>query len=123
MALDSTTEGDFARSFAETTLIHARDRLREQVKNKERFDQLVRFLPGPLFDSVKLGPLAAELGMSAGALAVAKFKLLEDFRRILQELVADTLDVDPSDPGFAAALEVEMGLLYRALTDVPMPVL
>jgi DNA-directed RNA polymerase specialized sigma24 family protein len=116
---ESTAEREFMRIFAETTVIQARERLREQTRNKARFDQLARFLPGPQLDIAELGPLAAELGTSPGALAVANLKLRQDFMRVLREMVADTLDVDPSDPGFKDALKVELGLLYRVLRELP----
>jgi hypothetical protein len=119
-ALHSVTpEHLFMRQFAEDTLLHALQRHRELTPDKTQFDRWLRLLPGPQLDIPELASLAAEWGMPRNRAAVRIHRMRERHRRILREVVADTLDVDASDPEGAKQVALEMGLLYRALCDTP----
>jgi hypothetical protein len=123
MAFDAvhyaTPESLAMRQFAEETLLHALARHRDRATNPHRFDQLVRFLPGPRLDFEALAPVADGLGISANALAVHLADLKAKHRRILREVVAETLDIDPATAEGERALDLEMRELYALLRDVP----
>lgn len=114
-----TPEVELMREFAEDTLLHALARHREQSTDKPCFDRLMQFLPGPQLDQTELAPIAAALGMQRNCLAVKIYQMREKHKRVLREVVAETLDVDPTDPDGARAIALEMALLYRALCDAP----
>jgi hypothetical protein len=114
-----TPEHVFMRQFAEDTLLHALERHRAEAADEAKFDRLVRFLPGPQLELAELDPIAAAHGIPRGRLAVQICLAREKHKRVLRSVVADTLDVDLDDPEGARAVEVEMGLLYRALVEVP----
>jgi hypothetical protein len=59
--------------------------------------------------------VAASLGMTRTALSVAALRLRVAFTKRLKAAVADTLDIDISQPEGKAEVEREMRLLYRAL--------
>jgi RNA polymerase sigma-70 factor (ECF subfamily) len=107
------------RQFAEDTLLHALQRHRAESRDPEQFDRLLRFLPGPELDASELAALAAAWNVPRNRLAVQVYELREKHKRILHGLVADTLDVDPSDPEGGAAIALEMRELYRLLCEVP----
>jgi RNA polymerase sigma-70 factor (ECF subfamily) len=116
---DATPEHSFMRQFAEDTLLCAVNRHREETHDKARFALMVRFLPGPELDLGELAPVAAALRMPPGRLAVKIHLMREKHKRILWEVVADTLDLDPGDSQSAEAVRLEMGCLYRFLCDAP----
>ena len=89
-------EDAFTREFAKTVIVRTLDRLRGEVRNEQRFEALVRFLPGPQMDLTELSPLARELSMTPTALAKQICLLRERFRRLLRESIGDLLDVDPA---------------------------
>lgn len=119
VAHEKTPEHEFQRQFAEDTLQHALKLHRERTHDPERFDRLARFLPGPSLDLGPLAPVAHELGISSNNLAVQVCNLRERYKQTLREVVADTLDVDRSDPAAAREIDIELRLLYRALCDGP----
>jgi len=117
VAHSETPELLLMRQFAEETLVHAIERHRAAATNKEKFDRLLRFLPGPALDLDALAPIAEQLGTSSGALAVRINELRARHKRILRELVADTLDVDPNDPEGARCIDLEMKELLSLLRE------
>jgi hypothetical protein len=114
-----TPEQLFMRRFAEETMVRALERHRAQKKDEEEFKNLQRFLPGPQLDIPDLQKEAQALRIPANRLAVRNFKLREKHRRVLSELVADTLDVDPDEAAGAAAIAQELRDLYSLLSDAP----
>jgi len=106
-------------AFCWDTLAHVVARLREQAHDKARFDSLKRFLPGPDEDLDKLGPIAESMGMTATAMAAAICHLRVRFKAAARVAVAETLDLDPSDPTCQKELDREMALFYRTLCEKP----
>lgn len=87
-----------ARAFAAHLLLHVLSLLRAEARDAQRFEALVRFLPGPQMDLVELGPVARSLGMTTTALAKAICDLRARFRDLLRSAVRDTLDVGDASP-------------------------
>lgn len=87
-------EDAFTREFAKIVIVRTLERLRSEVRNEQRFEALVRFLPGPQMDLTELAPLARDLSMTPNALAKQIFELRGRFRRLLREAIGDLLDVD-----------------------------
>ena len=114
-----TPEHLYLSAFSWDTLLHALARLREESADKARFDALRRFLPGPQVDVEALAPIARSLGMTRTALAAATCRLRERLTDLLRDAVAETLDLDPSQPGAQEEIDREMALIYRALCDKP----
>lgn len=106
-------------AFCRDTLAHVVARLREKAPDKDRFDALKRFLPGPDEDLDKLAPIADSLDMTRTALAAAICHLRERFKALARSAVAETLDLDPSDPTAQDEIDREMALFYRTLCEKP----
>jgi len=117
VAQSETPERILMRQFAEETLVRAIERHRAAAPNKEKFDRLLRFLPGPAVDLDALAPIAEQLGTTSNALAVRINELRARHKRILREHVADTLDVDPNDPDGARCIDIEMKELLALLRE------
>jgi len=111
----------YLAAFSWDTLLCALGRLREKERDKQRFDALSRFLPGPQVDIVALAPVAASLGMTRTALAAAICHLRVRLRDVLSLTVAETLDLDPSASGAAEEIARETALVYRVLREMPPP--
>jgi hypothetical protein len=105
-------EDAFTREFAKAVIVRTLDRLRREVRNEERFEALVRFLPGPQMDLTELAPLARDLSMTPNALAKQVFELRGRFRRLLREAIGDLLDVDSAVVG-GSAIDDELRDLRR----------
>lgn len=114
-----TPERALMRQFAEDTVLFALQRQREAASDKASFDRWARFLPGPQLELGDLVSLASAFGMSRNHVAVHVYGMREKHKRVLREVVADTLDVDPSEPEGARAVEQEMQSLYRLLCETP----
>jgi hypothetical protein len=84
----------FMREFAKIVLVRTLERLRSEARNEQRFEAMVRFLPGPQMDLTELAPVARELAMTPTALAKENCLLRERFRRLLRESIGDLLHVD-----------------------------
>lgn len=96
---------------------------RARSPDPERFDRLVRFLPGRSMDLVTLGPLAGELGMKEGHLRKAIYDERRRFRACLDEVILDGLDLGDGphyDPAERQRLLAEAKqALLRALRSPP----
>lgn len=114
-----TADRSFERQFAEDTLRCAYERLRAMTKEKPIFDLWVRLLPGAQLDLEDVGELATAVGKTRGAVSAEICRLRKRFKRVLREVVADSLDVDPADAKDATAIDRELSSLYRALREVP----
>jgi DNA-directed RNA polymerase specialized sigma24 family protein len=114
-------------AFTVHTIVHVLTVQRAEARDKELFDQLARFLPGPQLDLVELAPFARSLGTTRGALAKRICLMRARFRELLRASVEDTLDLEPdpehpSPAGAAArAIDIEMQALLEAL-EQPRPV-
>jgi DNA-directed RNA polymerase specialized sigma24 family protein len=98
------------REFAGHVVMHALALQRDETRDKQRFDALARFLPGPQMDLVALGPLAQALGMTPTALAKAICLLRSRYRELLQQAIADLLELPPdSDPPHGPASGAAVG--------------
>jgi hypothetical protein len=109
------------RRFAEQMLSQALSTLRAEQRDKEQFDRLIRFLPGPQLDLVAHEPYARSIGMSRVGLAQQVARMRARFAVILRAAVRETLadDTEPDDTsgGTPAAVEEEMRALRRVLDD------
>jgi hypothetical protein len=120
--LPPTQEDDCLTAEALDVCDHALQRHRVEKRNKSRFDALARFLPGRNLNPVELAPLSSALGMSKNALSVEIYRMQATHRRIVCELVADSLDLDPSegrDLATLPAVRLELEALLSALIRVP----
>lgn len=109
----------YFRQFAVDTVQHVVDALRDGAVDKERFDALKRFLPGPQLALDDVAPIASELGITPTTLRKAVFDLRKRFKDRLQQAIAETLELDPRDPSGKAEVERETQLLYRSLCERP----
>jgi len=105
-------EDAFTREFAKLVLCRTLERLRGEARNAQRFEALVRFLPGPHLDLTELLPVARELSMTQTALAKQICLLRERFRQLLRESIGDLLVVD-SAAATAPAIDEELRDLRR----------
>jgi DNA-directed RNA polymerase specialized sigma24 family protein len=105
------------RKFAADTLSYVVQRLAVTAPDPARFEVLKRYLPGPELSLDALAPIARQLHMTVTALRKAIYDLRERFKILLTEAVADTLDIDPTDPAGKSAVERELALLYRSLCE------
>jgi RNA polymerase sigma-70 factor (ECF subfamily) len=87
---DVTPEKLYERRWAMTLLDRALERLRTESHLLSQFDRLKIFLTGEPAD-VSYSEMAAELGMSEGALKVAVHRLRRKFREVLRAEIADTV--------------------------------
>jgi DNA-directed RNA polymerase specialized sigma24 family protein len=118
-AHECTPDKLYLRAYAEDTVRHVLARHRADAPNRERFELLKEVLPGPQMHWRDRAELAARLGLKLNALAKAICDLREKHHRFLREAVAETLDVDATDPMAQDAIRVEMRLLYECLSDMP----
>lgn len=123
-AHDVTPETLYLRAFAEDTLLHVLQRHRAEARDKQRFDVLSRFLPGPQLSVEQLASVASELGSNRVAVATALFHLKSRYKELLCEAIADTLlfraaeGEHPPDPReVQAEIDREVRLLYRCLAE------
>jgi DNA-directed RNA polymerase specialized sigma24 family protein len=105
-------EDAFTREFARIVICRTLERLRSDVRNPQRFEVLLRFLPGPQMDLTQLAPVARELSTTQTALAKQICLLREDFRQLLRESIGDLLDVD-STAAAGPAIDEELRDLRR----------
>jgi len=96
LAYDWTAEDELSlRQFATGTVQYVLAQLRDEARDKERFDRFVPFLPGPQLDLEPLEPYAAALGMSRTYLASRICVLRARFRELFEEATADTVPLEP----------------------------
>jgi hypothetical protein len=112
----------YLMAFAWDTLNHALALLRTETLAKagwpeRKFDAFKVFLPGPEIDLERQPAVAESLGMSLTAFRVGICRLRERFEDLIREAVAETLDLDPSDPAAGPELNREMALVYRLLYE------
>lgn len=103
-----TPEEEFERAWALEVLREAVAAIEREYRESGRavlFDALRGELEG---DAAPHAELATKLGMSAGAVKTAAFRLRERFGEVLRAQVARTV-------GSPAAVEGELGALWRAL--------
>ena len=113
-----TAEHELLRRFAIDTCEHAKQLLRERTSNRERFEALRHFLPGPDMNLEKIATVAHRLGMTAVATRKAIHDLRVQFRECLHEAVADTLDPPEPPEDAAKAVKRELSQLYTSLFPV-----
>jgi RNA polymerase sigma-70 factor (ECF subfamily) len=87
---DVTPEKLYERRWAMTLLDRALKRLRTESGQVSQFDRFKIFLTGEPA-GVSYSEIAAELGMSEGALKVAVHRLRRKFREVLRAEIADTV--------------------------------
>jgi hypothetical protein len=96
----TTLEDDVChRAFAMYLVQHVLSQLRDEAKDLERFDHLVRFLPGPQADIVPYEAYARSIGMTSGALKRAVCEKRNRFRTLLRAAIRDSLDLGTHDAG------------------------
>jgi hypothetical protein len=114
----------YLMAFAQDSLDHGLARLRAETLaragwNERKFDLLAVFLPGPEVDLERQAVVAESLDMACNALRVAIWHLRDRLKTLLREAVADTLDLDPSDPSAKPEIDCQMALMYRVLCERP----
>ncbi len=114
-ASTSSPEQDFDRRWALTVLDRAIARLRQESSPAHRaihFERLSPFLSREA-DAGDYAALAAELGLTAGGVAVSVHRLRHRYRDLVREEIAETLS-HPSD------VDEEMRHLFAALRGSPL---
>jgi len=101
----------FTREVARVVVARTLERLRSEIRS-ERFETLVRFLPGPQMDLTELAPVARELSMTQTALAKQICLLRERFRQRHRESIGDLLEVEEG-VDLAPAIDEELRDLRR----------
>ncbi len=114
-----TAEDELLRSFALDTLKHAAQLQRSRSANRERFEALRHFLPGPDMNFEEIATVARRLGLTVVATRKAIHDLRVQFRECLNEAVADTLDPEEVADEEAAAEAIEREL--RQLCESVFP--
>lgn len=107
-----TPERLFERRWALSVLEHAMSILRaefDEAGKAQQFEQLSAFLNKDV-EPVRYETLAAQVGLSTGALRMAVHRLRQRYRRILREEVAQTVS-SPED------VEAELRFLLSALSE------
>jgi hypothetical protein len=95
----STPEDELCvRAFAEHTLLRVLEAQRREAPDKQRFDVIARFLPGPQMDLVALEPLARSLGMKRMTLAKAISVARSRHRKLLRAEIRDGVTIDDVPP-------------------------
>ena len=108
--VDETPEKIFERRWAVAVLEQALTRLRAETRQTDRsrhFDLLNPFLSREAGDG-EYAAVGAQLGISAGAVGVAVYRLRQRYRELVRAEISDTL-VDPS------RVDEEMRYLFTAL--------
>ena len=101
-------DAGFDREWAQETIAHALDRLRDEAESGGK-SELFFALKGSLIgEEPPRSETAAQLGMSEGAVKVAMHRLRQRFRELLRNEIADTV-VDSSE------IDDEMRYLVAAL--------
>lgn len=105
-----TPEGIFDRRWALTVLDRALSRLKEETAatGKARHFELLNPFLSRTPEPGEYAPIAAELGVSSGALGVAVHRMRQRYRELVRAEIADTL-TDPS------RVDEEMSQLFAAL--------
>lgn len=111
------------QAFLAFVLLRARALTRDESSDKARFDQIVRFLPGPDADFDDVAGLAAKLRIRPNTLSKFIFDARQRFWRNVDATILETLDFssDGSNGGAASlrALEEEKAALRRSLEPIP----
>jgi hypothetical protein len=119
---DSQVESDIDIAYVGAIVTQALQLARTRSPNPERFDRFARFLPGPQCDFAPQAPLAAELGLTHGALAGAIHDERQRYQRSFDELVLATIDVSDGEGNPARCkelLEAEKKALCALLYPPP----
>lgn len=107
--MNITPEQLFDRKWARSVLAEAMDRLAQEYHRAGQEKEFALLQPHLTGDAeTHLPRLAAQTGKSAGAMRVTLFRLRNRFRRLIREVIADTV----SDP---AQVESELQHLEAAL--------
>jgi len=114
----SCTEADINSAYLGGLYLQALELARKTTPNPERFETLVRFLPGPQHDRVSQVELAKELGWTYDALRKAIEVENDRYQECFEQLVLETLDLgeDANDPvRRRARLQAEINDLFAYL--------
>jgi DNA-directed RNA polymerase specialized sigma24 family protein len=118
VACSETPERIFDRNFAATSVLYALERMREEEKDKATFDTARRFLPGHAnTDTDGVAEFADAVKKTPNAAAVYLYRLRNRFARVLRDVVAETLDLDPDEALGEAAIDAELRDQCAALLD------
>lgn len=113
----------FERKFAESTMAHARELLREEqsqkITDEELWQELERQLPGGELNLSDLAHLAARLAKTSAATAVFRHRLQKRYALHLRSAVGETLDLDPNSPDAEAMIDRELARMHELLGQFP----
>ena len=107
-----TPDKNFDRAWALTLLERVREQLRdhfEKAGKRERFETLASFLPGGQ-EKKSYADMAAELGMSEGALRVELHRFKATYRQLLRTEIAHTVSAP-------AEVDEELRYLIEVMRD------
>jgi DNA-directed RNA polymerase specialized sigma24 family protein len=90
---------------------------RTRVRDTDRFDRLLSFISGRQIEPSDRDVLAAQLGLSSNALCVAIHDLQHRHQRILIEVLADGLRLDPNDPRGRELVLAELRAMLATLAN------
>jgi len=108
----ATGEDECWRDYARCLVLHALALLRDEARDKQRFDALARFTIGPQLDLVEYEPCARALNMTTNTLAKAVCVLRGRHKELIR---VATRDLNALGDDCDAAIDEELAELRRHL--------
>lgn len=120
----SMTEAEIDAAFLASVVMQALELARARTPDRERFEKLVGFLPGPQSEVVPYATLKRSLGTSDAGARAAVHKERRRFQACFDEVVLRTLDLgdDANDPERVKSRLAEEKRALRAILDDPAEV-